>query len=82
MFGFDYDEILNGYSKADEFIARDTLILELLVESGVVTQEQIKEKFEHLNDRVKEVHKLREEETHRKCEEIKSKYEKEGKLDD
>lgn len=78
MFGFDYDEIFNGFSKADEFIARDSLILELLVESGLVTQEQIKEKFDQLNDRVKEVHELRKEEAHKRYEEIKEKYKKEG----
>lgn len=81
MFGFDFDEIFNGFTKTDEYIARDSLILELLVDAGLITSEQVKNKFEHLEERIKEVHQMREEEVKKRADEAKDrleKYKKEG----
>lgn len=69
MFGFDMEDIMNGFSKQDEYITRDTLILELLVEKGIITKEEIKNKFDNLEERVKETHEYRVNEVKRKAEE-------------
>ena len=39
------DELLRGYSDQDEYIARDMMILELLMKKGLITQEDIVEEF-------------------------------------
>ena len=39
------DELLRGYSNQDEYIARDMMILELLMKKGLITQEDIVEEF-------------------------------------
>ena len=39
------DELLRGYSDQDEYIARDMIILELLMKKGLITQEDIVEEF-------------------------------------
>ena len=38
---FDLDGLLRGFSNQDEYIARDTMILELLMKKGLITQEDI-----------------------------------------
>ena len=42
---FDLDELFRGFSNQDEYIARDVIILELLMKKGLITQEDIVEEF-------------------------------------
>lgn len=42
---FDLDELLRDFSNQDEYIARDTMILELLMKKGLITQEDIMKEF-------------------------------------
>lgn len=42
---FDLDELLRGFSNQDEYIARDMIILELLMKKGLITSEDIVEEF-------------------------------------
>ena len=42
---FDFDELLRGFSNQDEYIARDMMILELLMKKGLITSEDIVEEF-------------------------------------
>ena len=56
---FDFDELWKGYSREDEFIARDMLLLELLVEKGVITNEEVNEKYKHLEEKIEVVKKQR-----------------------
>ena len=49
---FDFEQLMKGYTKEDEFIARDLLLIELLVEKGVITNEEINEKYKHLEDKI------------------------------
>lgn len=39
------DELLRGFSNQDEYIARDMMILELLMKKSLITQEDIVEEF-------------------------------------
>lgn len=57
----DIEQIMKGYSKEDEFIARDLLIIELLVEKGIITVEEINKKYENLTSKIIEVRNDREE---------------------
>lgn len=34
---FDLDELFKGFSNQDEYIARDMMILELLMKKGLIT---------------------------------------------
>ena len=58
---FDIDDLMNGYTKQDEFIARDLLLINLLIDKGVITREEVKERFKKLPDLIKEVKEAREE---------------------
>ena len=42
---FNLDELLRGFSNQDEYIARDMMILELLMKKGLITREDIVEEF-------------------------------------
>ena len=42
---FDLDELFRGFSNQDEYIARDMMILELLMKKSLITQEDIVEEF-------------------------------------
>ena len=42
---FDLDELFRGFSNQDEYIARDMMILELLMKKGLITSEDIVEEF-------------------------------------
>ena len=42
---FDLDELFRGFSNQDEYIARDMMILELLMKKGLITQEDIMKEF-------------------------------------
>ena len=58
-----FDDILQamkGYTKEDEFIARDLLLMELLIEKGIITEEEINKKYEHLIEKIQKVKNDRE----------------------
>ena len=42
---FDLDELFRGFSNQDGYIARDMMILELLMKKGLITSEDIVEEF-------------------------------------
>lgn len=70
---FDFDELFKGYSNSDEFIARDMLILELLVAKGVVTNEEVAATFtpENLTKNIELIQKTKREQAERKLAEYK-----------
>lgn len=41
----DIDELLRGYSNQDEYIARDMMILEILINKGLIKAEDISKVF-------------------------------------
>lgn len=45
----DIDELLRGYSNQDEYIARDMMILEVLINKGLITPEDISKVFTSKN---------------------------------
>ena len=57
------DELLRGYSDQDEYIARDMMILEVLINKGLITSEDISKVFtpESLTDYIKIVREQRRE---------------------
>lgn len=59
----DIDELLRGYSDQDEYIARDMMILEVLINKGLITSEDISKVFtsENLTDYIKIVQEQRKE---------------------
>lgn len=68
---FDFDQLMKGYSKEDEFIARDLLLLELLVEKGVITNEEINEKYKHLEEKIEAVKNQRREAIEERLKELR-----------
>lgn len=70
---FDFDELFKGYSNSDEFIARDMLILELLVAKGIITNEEVAATFtpENLTKNIELVQKTKREQAERKLAEYK-----------
>lgn len=70
---FDFDELFKGYSNQDEFIARDMLILELLISKGVITNEDVAATFtpENLTKNIELVQKTKREQAERKLAEYK-----------
>lgn len=61
------DELLRGYSDQDEYIARDMMILEVLINKGLITSEDISKVFtsENLTDYIKIVQEQRKKTTKR-----------------
>ena len=55
------NELLRGYSDRDEYIARDMMILEVLINKGLITSEDISKVFtsENLTDYIKIVQEQR-----------------------
>ena len=55
------DELLRGYSNQDEYIARDMMILEVLINKGLITSEDISKVFtsKNLTDYIKIVQEQR-----------------------
>lgn len=55
------DELLRGYSDQDEYTARDMMILEVLINKGLITPEDISKVFtsENLTDYIKIVQEQR-----------------------
>lgn len=72
---FDVEDLLNGYTKLEEAIARDCIILNILLEKGIITQEEVEEKFKQLPEYIKEVHESRRREIEKRAEEAKEKLE-------
>lgn len=70
---FDFEELFKGYSNSDEFIARDMLILELLIAKGVITNEEVAATFtpEKLTKNIELVQKTKREQAERKLAEYK-----------
>lgn len=70
---FDFDELFKGYSNSDEFVARDMLILELLVAKGIITNEEVAATFtpENLTKNIELVQKAKREQAERKLTEYK-----------
>lgn len=70
---FDFEELFKGYSNSDEFIARDMLILELLIAKGVITNEDVAATFtpENLTKNIELVQKTKREQAERKLAEYK-----------
>ena len=60
---FDSDELFRGFSNQDEYIARDMMILEVLINKGLITSEDISKVFtsENLTDYIKIVQEQRKE---------------------
>lgn len=71
MFGFDYDEIFNGYSKTDDYIARDVITLHLLIKKGILTNEEIEEEYKKLGQYIEDVRKNRKKDLKKRIEELK-----------
>lgn len=69
----DFNEILNGYSDKDEFIARDLLIVELLLNGGLITTEDVNKIFtgDNLMTKINEVKKLRKQAMKQQLEDMK-----------
>ena len=59
----DIDELLRGYSNQDEYIARDMMILEILMNKGLIKAEDISKVFtsENLTTYIKIVQEQRKE---------------------
>lgn len=55
------DELLRGYSDQDEYVARDMMILEVLINKGLITPEDISKVFtsKNLTDYIKIVQEQR-----------------------
>lgn len=68
---FDFEQIMKGYTKEDEFIARDLLLIELLVEKGIITIDEINQKYKNLKEKIEEVKKDRKEALEKRIEELK-----------
>ena len=68
---FDFEQLMKGYTKEDEFIARDLLLIELLVEKGVITNEEINEKYKHLEDKIEVVKNQRKEALEERLKELR-----------
>lgn len=64
---FDFEELFKGYSNSDEFVARDMLILELLITKGVITNEEVTAIFtpENLKKNIELVQKTKKEQAER-----------------
>lgn len=71
---FDIEQILKGYTKEDEFIARDIIILNLLISKNIITNEEVMEAFSKLPDVIDSVKSTRENEISSRAEQLKNKY--------
>lgn len=59
MFGFNIDDITRGYSDSDDYISRDLLLIELLIDKGIITTEEINKCYKKLPDKIKETKEIR-----------------------
>ena len=77
---FDLDELLRGFSNQDEYIARDMMILELLMKKGLITQEDIVEEFstDNLQAHIKIVQDQKKAEAQKRLDEYAERKKKDG----
>lgn len=74
MFGFnDLDDLIRGYSKEDDYIARDLVLIDILIKKGIITNEEIVEAYKkELPNKIEQVKKARREDIEKKLKEIES----------
>ena len=79
---FDLDELFRGFSNQDEYIARDMMILELLMKKGLITQEDIVEEFsaDNLQAYIKIVQDLKKAEAQKRLDEYAERKKKDGTI--
>ena len=79
---FDLDELFRGFSNQDEYIARDMMILELLMKKGLITQEDIMEEFsvDNLRAYIKIVQDQKKAETQKRLDEYAEREKKDGTI--
>lgn len=79
---FDLDELFRGFSNQDEYIARDMMILELLMKKGLITQEDIVEEFSvnNLQAYIKIVQDQKKAEAQKRLDEYAEREKKDGTL--
>jgi hypothetical protein len=77
---FDLDELFRGFSNQDEYIARDMMILELLMKKGLITQEDIVEEFsaDNLQAYIKIVQDQKKAEAQKRLDEYAERKKKDG----
>lgn len=77
---FDLDELFRGFSNQDEYIARDMMILELLMKKGLITREDIMEEFsvDNLRAYIKIVQDQKKAETQKRLDEYAERKKKSG----
>lgn len=77
---FDLDELFRGFSNQDEYIARDMMILELLMKKGLITQEDIMEEFsaDNLQAYIKIVQDQKKAEAQKRLDEYAERKKKDG----
>lgn len=71
----DMEQIMKGYTKEDEFIARDLLIIELLIDKKIITVEEVNKKYEKLYDKIQKVKNDRQEYLEKRIKELREKKE-------
>lgn len=79
---FDLDELFRGFSNQDEYIARDMMILELLMKKGLITQEDIVEEFsaDNLQAYIKIVQDQKKAEAQKRLDEYAEREKKDGTI--
>lgn len=79
---FDLDELFRGFSNQDEYIARDMMILELLMKKGLITQEDIVEEFsaDNLQTYIKIVQDQKKAEAQKRLDEYAERKKKDGTI--
>lgn len=79
---FDLDELFRGFSNQDEYIARDMMILELLMKKGLITQEDIVEEFsvDNLQAYIKIVQDQKKAEAQKRLDEYAERKKKDGTI--
>lgn len=77
---FDLDELFRGFSNQDEYIARDMMILELLMKKGLITSEDIVEEFsaDNLQAYIKIVQDQKKAEAQKRLDEYAERKKKDG----
>lgn len=69
----DIEQVMKGYSKEDEFIARDLLIIELLIDKKIITVEEVNKKYEKLYDKIQKVKNDRQKDLEKRIKELREK---------
>ena len=79
---FDLDELFRGFSNQDEYIARDMMILELLMKKGLITQEDIVDEFsaDNLQAYIKIVQDQKKAEAQKRLDEYAERKKKDGTI--